>query len=76
VTSPPRRRAPQQGRQLAIGLRDELLAVEAFSSLLEAQVLVEDWRIEYNTVQPHSTLGYLTPTDYAKTWTSHQPQLS
>jgi hypothetical protein len=41
-------------------LRDELLAVEAFSSLLDAQVLVEDWRIEYNTVRPHSALGYLT----------------
>jgi putative transposase len=40
-------------------LRDELLAVEAFSSLLEARVLVEDWRIEYNTVRPHSALGYL-----------------
>jgi putative transposase len=48
-------------------LRDELLAVETFSSLLEARVLVEDWRIEYNTVRPHSALGYLTPTDYAKT---------
>jgi putative transposase len=35
-------------------LRDELLAVGAFSTLLEAQVLVEDWRIEYNTVRPHS----------------------
>jgi putative transposase len=57
-------------------LRDELLAVEAFSSLLEAQVLVEDWRIEYNPVRPHSALGYLTPTDYAKTWTTTQPQLS
>jgi putative transposase len=58
-------------------LRDELLAVEAFNSLLEAQVLVEDWRIEYNTVRPHSALGYLTPTDYAKTWTAtHQPELS
>ena len=56
-------------------LRDELLAVEAFSSLLEAQVLVEDWRIEYNTVRPHSALGYLTPIDYAKTWTTH-PALS
>jgi putative transposase len=57
-------------------LRDELLAVEAFSSLLEAQVLVEDWRIEYNTLRPHSALGYLTPTDYAKAWTTNQPQLS
>jgi hypothetical protein len=41
-------------------LRDELLAVEAFTSLLEAMVLVEDWRIEYNTLRPHSALGYLT----------------
>jgi putative transposase len=57
-------------------LRDELLAVEAFSSLLEAQVLVEDWRIEYNTLRPHSTLGYLTPTDYAKNWTANHPELS
>jgi putative transposase len=56
-------------------LRDELLAVEAFSSLLEPRVLVEDWRIEYNTVRPHSALGYLTPTDYATTWTTH-PALS
>jgi putative transposase len=57
-------------------LRDELLAVEAFSSLLEARVLVEDWRIEYNTVRPHSALGYLTPTDYTKTWTINHPPLS
>jgi putative transposase len=58
-------------------LRDELLAVEAFSSLLEAWVLVEDWRIiEYNTVRPHSALGYLTPTDYAKAWTATHPELS
>ena len=57
-------------------LRDELLAVEAFTTLLEARVLVEDWRIEYNTLRPHSALGYLTPTDYAKTWTANQPQLS
>jgi putative transposase len=57
-------------------LRDELLAVEAFSTLLEARVLVEDWRIEYNTLRPHSALGYLTPTDYANAWTTNQPQLS
>jgi putative transposase len=57
-------------------LRDELLAVEAFNTLLEAQVLVQDWRIEYNTVRPHSALGYLTPTDYAKAWTANHPQLS
>jgi hypothetical protein len=36
---------------------------------------VEDWRIEYNTLRPHSALGYLTPTDDAKAWTKH-PTLS
>ncbi len=53
-----------------------ILAVEAFNTLLEAQVLVQDWRIEYNTVRPHSALGYLTPTDYAKAWTANHPALS
>jgi transposase InsO family protein len=43
-------------------LRDELLTVEAFTPL-EAQVLIEDWRIECNTLRRHSALGYLTPTD-------------
>ena len=42
-------------------LRDEFLAVEQFDSLLEAQVLIEDWRIEYNTKRPHSSLGWLAP---------------
>jgi putative transposase len=57
-------------------LRDELLAVEAFSTLLEARVLVEDWRIEYNTVRPHSALGYRTPVHYAQARTTNQPALS
>ena len=33
-------------------------------------MLVEDWRIEDNTVRPRSALGYLTPTNYAKAWTA------
>jgi transposase InsO family protein len=57
-------------------LRDELLGVEAFTNLLEAQVLVEDWRIAYNTLRPHSALGYLTPTDYANAWITNHPALS
>jgi putative transposase len=57
-------------------LRDELLAVETFNSLLEARVLVEDWRIEYNTVRPHSALDYRTPAQYAHAWTIHHPELS
>lgn len=53
-------------------LRDELLAVEQFDSLLEAQVLIEDWRIEYNTRRPHSSLGWLAPASYAARWEAEQ----
>ncbi|WBU61097.1 IS3 family transposase [Paracoccus albus] len=41
--------------------RDELLNGEIFYSLREAQVLIEQWRIHYNTVRPHSALGYRPP---------------
>jgi hypothetical protein len=49
-------------------MRDELLAIEQFDTLLEAQVLIADWRTEYNTYRPHSALGMLTPVDYADQW--------
>ena len=49
-------------------VRDEFLAVEQFDSLLEAQVLLEDWRIEYNTKRPHSSLGWLAPAVCAERW--------
>ena len=42
-------------------LRDELLQREVFDTLFEAQVLIERWRLEYNTVRPHSSLGYRPP---------------
>lgn len=42
-------------------LRDELLNGEIFYTLKEAQVLIEQWRIHYNTVRPHSSLGYRPP---------------
>ena len=41
--------------------RDELLNGELFYSLKEAQILIEEWRIHYNTVRPHSSLGYRPP---------------
>ena len=46
-------------------VRDELLNREVFDNLLEAQVLVEWWRREYNTVRPHSALGYRAPAPEA-----------
>jgi putative transposase len=47
-------------------MRDELLAIEQFDTLLEAQVLVADWRTEYNHYRPHSALGMLAPDEYAR----------
>jgi transposase InsO family protein len=38
-----------------------MLAREIFYSLKEAQVLIEMWRTQYNTVRPHSALGYRPP---------------
>ena len=46
-------------------LRDECLNLERFDTLLEAQVLVERWRSEYNHVRPHSSLGYRPPAPEA-----------
>lgn len=45
-------------------LRDELLNREVFSSLREAQVLLEEFRKEYNSERPHSSLKYLTPEEF------------
>ncbi len=42
-------------------LRDECLNGEIFYSLREAQIVIEKWRVEYNTRRPHSALGYKPP---------------
>ena len=42
-------------------LRDECLNGEIFYGLREAQVVIETWRIHYNTKRPHSALGYRPP---------------
>jgi putative transposase len=47
-------------------LRDECLNREMFGSLLEARIIIEQWRIEYNQRRPHSSLGYLTPAEFAE----------
>ena len=57
-------------------MRDELLAIEQFDTLLEAQVLVADWRTEYNTYRPHSALGMLTPAEFARQWRTNPTKLS
>ena len=46
-------------------LRDEVLSREIFDTLLEAKVLIERWRHEYNHIRPHSSLGYRPPAPEA-----------
>ena len=49
-------------------LRDEFLNETLFTSLMQARLALEDWRRDYNTVRPHSRIGWLTPADYAATF--------
>ena len=46
--------------------RDECLNMEIFASLKEVQIVIEDWRCEYNENRIHSSLGYLTPKEFAE----------
>ena len=46
-------------------LRDELLNIEFFKDLREAKILIERWRRHFNTVRPHTSLGYQPPTPEA-----------
>jgi len=46
-------------------LGDELLNREIFTTLVEAKVLIEEWRREYNKVRPHSVLRYRPPAPEA-----------
>ncbi len=58
-------------------LHDELLNLWHFDTLLEAQAIIGDRRIDYNNNRPHSAHGDLTPTEFADTWTAkhhEQPQ--
>jgi transposase InsO family protein len=55
--------------------RDEFLSTEQFDTLLEAQVLAEDWRIQYNNERPHGSLRGQTPAAFRQQWIN-QPALS
>ena len=45
--------------------RDEFLALEEFEDLTAARMLTSSWRKDYNHHRPHSSLGYLTPVEFA-----------
>jgi putative transposase len=46
-------------------LRDECLNEHLFPNLNEARQIIEEWRIDYNTNRPHTSLNGLTPTEFA-----------
>jgi len=54
-------------------LRDELLNGEMFYTLNEAKIVIEAWRRHYNTVRPHSSLGYRPPAPEVVTWPTTKP---
>ena len=49
-------------------LRDEFLNGEIFYNLQEAKILIEAWRRQYNTIRPHSSLGYRPPAPEVLMW--------
>jgi len=46
--------------------------MESFNTLLEAQILIADWRHEYNNYRPHQSLNYNTPAAFAHQWHADQ----
>lgn len=49
-------------------VRDECLNLHDFWSIEHARVILESWRCEFNAEHPHSSLGYLTPNEFARRW--------
>jgi transposase InsO family protein len=55
-------------------LRDEFLALEVFESLSAATLLTRTWREDYNNHRPHSSLGYVTPIEFAARCAASTPE--
>jgi len=53
--------------------RDELLNGEIFYTLKEARIVIEQWRQHYNTVRPHSALGWKPPAPETIVRMDHRP---
>jgi transposase InsO family protein len=54
-------------------LRDELLNGEIFHTLKETQIVIENRRRHYNTLRPHSSLGYRPPAPETIVWPASKP---
>jgi putative transposase len=47
-------------------LREECLRISWFQNLFDARKKISNWRMDYNQQRPHSSLGYLTPEEFAR----------
>ena len=55
-------------------LRDECLSMQWFKNRIDARIVIEDWRREYNAIRPHSSLNNLTPTEFARRTSTRSPE--
>lgn len=53
-------------------LRDEFLNGQLLDTVLEARILLEDWRIDYNLNRPHSAHDGLSPIEFVQAWLNRQ----
>ena len=54
--------------------RDECLSMQWFKNRIDAKILIEEFRREYNEIRPHSSLGKLTPAEFKQTLSTTHPQ--
>lgn len=54
--------------------RDECLGMQWFKSRIDAKILIEQFRREYNEVRPHSSLANLTPLEFKRSLSSTHPE--
>jgi len=56
-------------------IRDELLAIKEFTTLLEARIMAEDFRQHYNQQRARSPLNYQNPDKFTLNWNHNNPGL-
>lgn len=56
--------------------RDECLSMQWFKNRIDAKILIEVFRRQYNEIRPHSSLGTLTPAEFKQTLATTNPKLA
>jgi putative transposase len=54
--------------------RDECLGMQWFKNRIDAKILIEDFRRQFNEVRPHSSLGQLTPAEFKQQLSTMSPE--